>query len=138
MAARPLISQLHRDQCLDLISRARVGRVALNVGALPAIRTVRFALTGDHVVFRAAPGSMLGRAAAGVVAFQVDHLAEHDGEGWWVQVIGRSEAVTHPGVLDELERLPLTPWAEPDGSDAFFRLPLDSVSGQHVRWPEGA
>lgn len=136
MAGAPVVSRLAPEDCLDLLGGAAVGRVAVCVGALPAIRTVRFALAGGHIVFRVAPRSTLSRAAAGVVAFHVDHYDPEALEGWCVQVVGHSEAVTEPSLLTELGRLPLEAWTPTAESDLFFRVPLASISGQRIRWPK--
>lgn len=130
-----MVTPLSYDECLELLAAAKVGRVALNVGALPSIRTVRFALSAGHVVFRAAPGSALARAAMGVVAFQADHFDPDAGTGWCVEVVGHSEAVTHPTLVGELARLPLEAWAAGGLRDHFFRVRLDRVGGQRVSWP---
>ena len=137
MADTPTVTRLDRPQCLALLGSVPVGRVAVNVGALPAIRTVRFALTGAHVVFRVAKGSTLSRAAAGVVAFQADHYDGVDRHGWCVQVVGRSEEVTDPVEVDDLTGLALEAWGLGGAGDSFFRLPLAKVSGERVRWPAG-
>lgn len=129
--------RLGRTECLSLLASVPVGRVAVNVGALPAIRTVRFALTAAHVVFRVANGSTLARAAAGVVAFQADHYDRADRHGWCVQVVGRSEEVTEPADVDVVTALALEPWGTCGAGDRFFRLPLAKVSGERVRWPAG-
>ena len=134
MAETPVVIPLARQECLDRLSTAPVGRVVINVGALPAIRTVRFALSPGYVVFRVAPRSALSRAAAGILAFGADHFDPDAGEGWCVQVVGRSEEVTEPAILGELGRLPLGAWTPPGAADHVFRLAMDSVSGQWVSW----
>lgn len=135
MADFPVVTALSRDECLALLSAVRVGRVAIHVGALPAIRTVRFSLTAAHVVFRVAPQSALCRGANGVVAFQADHYDHDRGLGWCVEVVGHSRQVTDPETLVSLRALPLEPWAPGDQADHFFRVGLDSVKGQRVRLP---
>jgi uncharacterized protein len=107
----------------------------VTVGALPAIRTVRFALTPAHLVFRVAPGSTLRRAVAGIVAFQADNYDATAGQGWCVQVVGHSEEVTEQRLIEELEGLPLESWAPAGASDHVFRMGLGSVTGEWVEWP---
>jgi nitroimidazol reductase NimA-like FMN-containing flavoprotein (pyridoxamine 5'-phosphate oxidase superfamily) len=74
---------LDRGQCLRYLAAGGVGRVAVNVAALPAILPVHFALDGDRVVFTIAAGSTLARATRdAVVAFETD--GQHaDGGGYW-------------------------------------------------------
>ena len=135
MEAFPVVTPLSREECLALLAGARVGRVAINVAALPAIRTVRFALSSGHVVFRVAPGSALCRAASGVVAFQADHYDPDSGAGWCVEAVGRCQRITDPVVLETVRLLPLEAWAPPGEGDHFFGVRLGTVSGQHVQLP---
>jgi len=133
-----LVVKLDRGECLAYLAQAPLGRVALTVGALPAIRSVRFALTEDHVVFRVASGSRLRRAVVNtVVVFQADHYDEHARQGWCVEVHGVGHEVTDPNTMAQLRMLPLEPMGESPTSDHFVRVPTTSVSGQRVQWPAG-
>ena len=59
---RPFIVKLDPVACRTLLAQVSVRRVALSMAALPVIRTVRYALAYDHIVFRVAPDSRLCRA----------------------------------------------------------------------------
>src|SRR5262245_3605036 len=62
---------LDRAQCLRYLAGGGLGRIAVNVGALPAILPVHFALDGEHVVFSIGAGTTLDRATRdAVVAFE--------------------------------------------------------------------
>ncbi len=129
----PLIQSLTRAECLDLLAQVKVGRIAMTVGALPAVRPVRFVLTPPHVVFRAAPESRLRSAANTVVAFQADHLDENSGTGWTVQVQGRCEEFKSPDIIEELRNLPLPPWHSLL-NDTFLGVETTNVTGEEIRW----
>jgi len=134
-----LVARLSREECLACLAQAPLGRVAMTVGALPAVRTVRFALAEEHVVFRVASESRFRRAVANtVVVFQVDHFDEQARQGWCVEVHGIGHEVTDPDVASRLGRLPLEALGDDPTRDLFVRIPITSVSGQRVRWPLGA
>lgn len=129
------MQRLRWEECVRLLAQNTLGRVCVTISALPAVRTVRYAITPGYVVFRAAPGSRLLAAAADtVIAFHTDHDCQSDGVGWTVQVQGICEQITNPAVLEELRALRLPAWSH--GNDAFLRLPLETVSGELVHWNE--
>src|SRR5438309_310145 len=65
---RPLLEELTASQCLRLIAAGGLGRVGINVDALPVILPVDFAVLADDVVVRTVPGIKLNAARAGVGA----------------------------------------------------------------------
>ena len=80
---------LDRQQCLDYLAAGGLGRVAVNVGALPAILPVQFALDGDQVVFSVGVGTVLHRATRdAVVAFESDGHGADGRRQWSVSVTG--------------------------------------------------
>ena len=135
MGASPLIIKLDQEDCLTLLAQAHVGRVAVSIDALPAVRTVRFALAGGAIVFRVAPNSRLRRAVANaVVAFHADHYDEQARHGWSVVVRGVGEEVNDADVVAQLRSLPLEAWADTPTGDCFMRIPMSMVSGERVLW----
>jgi uncharacterized protein len=77
------------EQCLELLDRARLGRIAVTIGAVPAIFPVAFRLLDGHIVFRTAKGTDLQSASANtVVAFEVDDVDPSWTQGWSVLVVG--------------------------------------------------
>jgi nitroimidazol reductase NimA-like FMN-containing flavoprotein (pyridoxamine 5'-phosphate oxidase superfamily) len=127
------LRSLTRQECLELLSSVSLGRVAVSIGALPAIRTVRFALTADHVVFKTAGESRLRRAANNaVVAFHADHCEEELRRGWCVLVQGLGEEVTAPAGVEALRSLPLERWSPDD--EVFVRISLSHVTGERATW----
>jgi hypothetical protein len=111
---------LGRAECLGLLAAGGLGRIAINVGALPAILPVRFGLQGDRVVLRVLEGSTLDRATRdSVVAFEADGPAA-DAAGEW--------SVTFTGIARHLPKGP-----ESDGAEAL-RLPHWSNDGLLYRF----
>jgi hypothetical protein len=64
---------LSRSQCVRALGSTDRGRLGLNVGALPTILPVRYAIEGDEVLVCVQVGSVADKATNGnVVAFQAD------------------------------------------------------------------
>lgn len=120
---------------MRLLSTEHLGRVGVSFAALPAILPVNYALLGDDIVFRSAPGTKLTAALAGaVVAFEVDAVEPDSMAAWSVMVVGRSEWLGDGAALEEAERLPLNPWA-PGSHDYFVRIPPEHISGRRYTMP---
>src|SRR5215207_244524 len=100
---------LDRSDCLALLARGGVGRLALNAGALPRILPVRYALDGDQVVVCVGAGSAVDRATRDtVVAFEIDGTAP-DGD-WSVSLVGVARRVPPGPAAVRAEELPLPRW----------------------------
>ncbi len=125
------LQRLSDQECHAYLSQNRLGRLAVTANALPAIRSVWFAVTSDHLVIRCPPVSGLRRAANSVVAFQTDHTRE-DGTGWSVHLLGVCRLENDPTRLNQLRQLPLSPWSEPPEQDVFLRLPLAGLTGDRI------
>ena len=123
---------LSRQECLRLLAEPGVGRVALNVGALPAVLPVSFTLVGDGIVFPAAPGGELAAAVRdAVVAFEADDVGPAG--GWSVVVTGIATEVTDSADLGRLGALHRFDPA--DDPPCFFRIPAEILSGRRIPRP---
>ncbi|MEW6470871.1 MAG: pyridoxamine 5'-phosphate oxidase family protein [Actinomycetota bacterium] len=132
-AARPGAEVLGRQDCLRLLAQTNVGRVAVSVGALPAVLPLRFAVVGDNVIFPGVRGGELDAAVRDtVVAVEADHSGP-DG-GWSVVVTGiATEATDAPEVHPGLGNL-----VAGDGTGeplCWFEVPAEIVSGRRIPRP---
>jgi nitroimidazol reductase NimA-like FMN-containing flavoprotein (pyridoxamine 5'-phosphate oxidase superfamily) len=128
------LEQLSRNECLQLLGQARLGRIGLSIQALPVVLPVNFALSEDHVVVRTVPGTKLDAATAGaVVAFEVDGYEPDGSAGWSVMVQGRVQAVTDPVDLEDMRRLALESWSLNGAADHYMSLSIDTVTGRRFR-----
>jgi nitroimidazol reductase NimA-like FMN-containing flavoprotein (pyridoxamine 5'-phosphate oxidase superfamily) len=119
---------LAREDCLSLLRQAHIGRVAVSMGALPAVLPVNFTLIDEDVVFRTQPGAKLDAALANnVVAFEADDVDRIYQTGWSVLVQGLAREIVDPLELDAARRAPLRAWAG-DGRDRFVRISSDCMS----------
>jgi nitroimidazol reductase NimA-like FMN-containing flavoprotein (pyridoxamine 5'-phosphate oxidase superfamily) len=137
MDPTPRLLALPRQECLRRLGRMGLGRVAVTIGALPAIFPVNYALLGDDVVFRMAAGTKLKAALRGtVVAFEVDRADALRMSGWSVLIIGEARAITDRHSLAAAMRLPLTSWAVGE-RDVFVRLTSTIVTGRELASADG-
>lgn len=126
---------LSRAECVRLLSTERLGRVGVSLDALPAILPVNYALLGDNIVFRSAPGTKLTAAlTSSVVAFEVDASKPDHTSAWSVMIVGHAEWLADGAALKEAKRLPFSPWA-PGSRDYFVRITPELVSGRRYTMP---
>ena len=126
---------LDREECLRLLGKATIGRVALSSGALPVILPVNFLLDGERILVRTGKGTKLDHALAGsVVAFEVDDIDRWRHHGWSVAVTGVAHVVDDPDDLARIERLPLAHWA-PAGGEHVLALSVEMISGRRIPAP---
>jgi nitroimidazol reductase NimA-like FMN-containing flavoprotein (pyridoxamine 5'-phosphate oxidase superfamily) len=119
------------EQCLALLGRAQLGRIALSLRALPVVIPVRYTRDDEDLLFTAS-GEELSRALHGnIAALQADGYEEDSGQRWTVFAMGpvqRVEGVERLGMIARsLPWLPSTAM----GEDGLFRLKPAVLSG---RW----
>ncbi len=121
---------LSQDECLEFLEHGRVGRIAVSVGALPAIYPVDYRLTGGDILFFAGETSRARAALEGsVVAFEVDDFDLEEGTGWSVLAVGVAEVAT------EEEQGPLGSFAAQPASGSHahvIRIHPEFVSGRRI------
>ncbi|MCZ7525103.1 MAG: pyridoxamine 5'-phosphate oxidase family protein [Acidimicrobiia bacterium] len=123
---------LSEEECARLLATSHVGRVAVTMGALPAVVPVNYALLDGDVVFRTGKGTRLATATTGtVVAFEVDRVDAEERSGWSVLVVGMADQITDPDELESALGLGLRPWA-PGDRDHFVRVAARRVSGRRL------
>jgi len=122
---------LDEDQCLQLMLTVPVGRVAVALGAVPAVFPVNFALYGRTVLFRTGQGTKLDAAVRhAVVAFEVDHFDALYHNGWSVLAVGRAEAITDSRALVGGDGR-VRPWADGE-RDHYVAIDAELVSGRRI------
>lgn len=123
---------LSRDECLRLLGRATLGRLAITSGALPMVLPVNFRLVGERIVFRTGAGSKLDAATSGnVVAFEVDDMDPLWHAGWSVVVTGVASVVTEPNERAELAEVGIPRWA-PAEEERIVTVSTDVISGRRM------
>lgn len=123
---------LDEAECLRLLATQHIGRVAVTIGAVPAVFPVNFGLLDGIVIFRTAAGTKLSAATCNsVVAFEVDEFDPLYHEGWSVLLVGVAEELTDPELLRRALKLPLAAWA-PGPRDHVVCLQPEFVSGRRI------
>jgi nitroimidazol reductase NimA-like FMN-containing flavoprotein (pyridoxamine 5'-phosphate oxidase superfamily) len=127
------IEVLDRAECLQRLEADVVGRLALVVAGSPAIFPVNYAMDGEAVVIRTAPGTKLDAAPRAPACFEIDSFDRTSRTGWSVVVNGRLEEVTSfdTNVLLRIRALPVDPWAKGD-KDHWMRLVPHLITGRRV------
>ena len=82
------LEEISEDECLQLLDRHKLGRLAIVVDGQPLIFPVNYALSHRVVTFRTAHGTKLANAPGTNVAFEIDEYDALTGVGWSVLVQG--------------------------------------------------
>ncbi len=126
-----LVVMDERD-CRDHLGRARIGRVGVNVGALPVILPVNYGWVDGDILFRTGEGTKLRAAVdTAVIAFEVDSYDEETGTGWSVLAVGRAYECEDPDAISRAEELGLAPWAN-GNRHHWVRMRPEFVSGRRI------
>ena len=127
----PIVSKLTPDECMALLRTVPLGRVGLNIRALPVVLPVSFVVVDRGVVFPTVRGTKLHTASAGaIVAFEADECEPSGQAGWSVLLQGLASVVTDPDEVAELSASQIDTWAA-DGSDQrFMRIDGAIVTGR--------
>lgn len=124
---------LDREQCLELLATAQLGRIAVTSGALPSIVPVNYTLVDEYIVIRTGRGTKLDAATRNaVVAFEADAIDPVEHTGWSVMVTGVSRELSR----EELDRVGSKPdrWA-PGSAGRYIAVSTDVISGRRVTEP---
>ena len=117
-----------------MLALAQVGRVGFVLDGQPEILPVNYALDGDTILFRTAPGSVLNKISMQNVAFEVDSIEDTTQSGWSVLVRGRAEGIADAvdATSERIRRLVLTTWA-PGERERWFTIRPGTITGRRLR-----
>jgi nitroimidazol reductase NimA-like FMN-containing flavoprotein (pyridoxamine 5'-phosphate oxidase superfamily) len=125
------LEELDLDECMRLLAREPIGRLAVVVSGHPLVFPVNFALDGNAVVLRTDKGTKLYGARNGPVAFECDGIDRACHTGWSVVIHANAEEVHNPIEIARLERLPLGLWS-PGPKPTWLRLRATATSGRRI------
>jgi uncharacterized protein len=120
---------LDRDECMTLLDRSSLGRIAVVVDGHPLVFPVNFALDGDAIVLRTDAGTKLYGARSGPVAFECDGTNSVYHTGWSVLATGSADEVRDDAECARLGRLPLEVWC-PGPKSTWLRIRPRSLTGR--------
>ena len=123
---------LSEQECRGLLREARVGRVGVSLGEVPAVFPVNYMVAGDEIWFFTAEGTKLRAATAkSTVTFEVDEIDPFTETGWSVIVVGPARERVEPSVVVAARRAGLRPWAAGDRFH-LVSVAMDFVSGRRI------
>lgn len=123
---------LDEAECLTLLGHAVIGRVAVSIGAVPAVFPVNYAMHEGQIVFRTGTGTKLDAATRNaVIAFEVDQVDVTYHEGWSVLAVGMADELRDLRRLEQVRQLPLASWA-PGRRDHVVCLQPEFLSGRRI------
>jgi nitroimidazol reductase NimA-like FMN-containing flavoprotein (pyridoxamine 5'-phosphate oxidase superfamily) len=138
LAADHTIEVLSSDECFLLLRSRDLGRIAFSVEGQPEIFPINYAIEGQIVVFRTAPGTKLDHVPEARLAFEVDDWDPKLGIGWSVVVKGLAEEVTGNlgRTAEHMRKAPVHPVAPGERWHWLAIRPLE-VSGRRFQVREG-
>jgi nitroimidazol reductase NimA-like FMN-containing flavoprotein (pyridoxamine 5'-phosphate oxidase superfamily) len=130
------LETLEETECRALLGDRGVGRVAVTIGAVPAVFPVNYSVLDGEVVFRTGSGTKLDAAVRrAVIAFEIDEVDPLYHQGWSVMVVGVADVVVDADRLSRAEHLPLRPWAR-GARQHLVAIRSGIVTGRRiVAWP---
>lgn len=123
---------LNEEECFKLLHEGHFGRIAVTMGAIPAVFPVNYYAIDGAIYFFTAEGTKLAAATREtVVAFEIDHCDAVYHEGWSVLAVGVATEVQEPVMHELVRRLPLQAWA-PGSRERLVRIWPELLSGRRV------
>lgn len=128
------LEEIREAECLEILGRHSLGRIAIVVEGQPQIFPVNYAMNGRTIAIRTASGSKLSHAPGSRVAFEIDEYDSSAGVGWSVMVHG--VAVDATDAFDDVSWAargvaprPLAPGAKP------YRIAIEpsKITGRRFR-----
>jgi len=122
------IERIEKDECIELLKGRTLGRVGLKRADQIIVLPVFYAVAGDDIVFRTAPGSKLDAAVLGTrVAFEVDNGSPP----WSVLLHGYADEIRDQHDAAEARAHLGSDW--PAGQrERVVRIRIDQVSGRRL------
>jgi len=124
---------LTHEECLALLTRNVVGRLAITADGQPDIFPVNYSLDGERIIFRSSPGTKLDHASLDRVAFEVDEFDPTSATARSVVVKGTAREFTE-GIdeASERERTLLVATMLPSNHMRWVRIIPNSITGRRI------
>ena len=123
---------LGRQECLELLSQAVVGRLGVIIDSHPEVYPINLAVHDRSVVFLTDPGPKLTAAIThGEVAVEIDGTDAEAKTGWSVLVVGPARTVHDAETIASFDKLGIEPWA-PGDKNIWVEVRPRRVSGRRI------
>lgn len=126
--ARTGLEVLDRVECLHRLGTGHFGRLGVCVDGQPIVLPVNYALDGDDIVFRSAPGTKVTASIGRPVAFEIDGHEAFSHAGWSVLVVGTGGEIDRSELYGRRGES-LHP-AAPGEREHIIRIRTDMVTGR--------
>ncbi|MFD4324736.1 pyridoxamine 5'-phosphate oxidase family protein [Nocardioides sp. NPDC058538] len=124
------LTEMDRAECVELLDRNEVGRVAFGDPEGPLVLPVNHLMVDERIVFRTAPRTAIANhVGTGPVSYQIDEFDTYTSSGWSVLVRGTAEFVD--GVWLTAHDLEPEPWAAGQRT-LFVCITPTEITGRRV------
>jgi transcriptional regulator with XRE-family HTH domain len=130
-AAHPVLEPMGPTECMRLLERGGVGRVAVASGEEIDVLPVNFVVHDGMVVFRTKPSTVLAGEANGRVTFEIDRIDEGMRSGWSVLVRGPARVLAEPELRLVEAGAEVETWAGGE-RDLYVAVTPERVSGRRI------
>lgn len=122
---------LSESDCIALLKKRNLGRIAIVVDGKPEIFPVNYAFEESAVVFRTASGLKLERGPYTAAAFEVDDVDPKSGVAWSVVVHGTVHDISEASdtLAERLRGLVVKPGA-PGPRTSWMAIYADRITGR--------
>ncbi len=125
------LEEMTREECLERLNSAHVGRIGATVEFRPFIFPVNFRMYGNKILIRSVPGTKLDAALSGqVVAFEIDGFTDDGVAGWSVLVRGSADEVTDPEERAKAEEVEIHNYAFDEQPERIVLISTAGMSGR--------
>ena len=128
------LAEISEVECLEILDRNSLGRIALVVDGQPQVFPVNYAMNRRIVAFRTGAGSKLSYAPTSKVCFEIDEYDPLTGVGWSVMVQG--VAVDATAAMDDVSWAArgVAPWPVAPGSKPYWvAIEPSKITGRRFR-----
>ncbi|TWD84659.1 hypothetical protein FB561_5853 [Kribbella amoyensis] len=128
-ADRATLEPMRREECVALLKKGGIGRIAFTAADGLVMVPVNFCYVGDQIIFRTAADSTLAQYDLAPVAFEIDAVDDALRGGWSVLVTGMVRPAT--GQESLAARGLVEPWA---GGDRAVHVVIDpeQITGRRI------
>ena len=124
---------LSEDECRALLAAHDLGRVGFVIDDFPVVLPVNYAVAGDTIIVRTAPGVLTAGIADRPVAFEVDGFERWNRSGWSVLAQGYGRNITEEADdrSEELRQSEIDTWAPGDRA-VSLTIDIAHLSGRRI------
>jgi nitroimidazol reductase NimA-like FMN-containing flavoprotein (pyridoxamine 5'-phosphate oxidase superfamily) len=125
------VRSLGHEECLALLQQGGLGRLAVTAAEKIDIFPVNFAVDGNSILIRTAPGSKLVELTIhAAVAFEIDGYDSDT--GWSVVVHGTARQLQTREEIEQAEAVGVDSWM-PTPKDRYVRIDIARLTGLRFR-----